>query len=156
MSDVKVNKYRRPIPARAIRNGGMDVYDVLTAFAVTCPALAHAVKKMLCPGQRGAKTKLQDLKEAAWSLAEAIQFIEDEGASEKAEEFAKSVTNAIRDLHLCDGASEYQAANPPKVQCYECHGTAFVRGHGRWEPCPSCTPIREGTEVATPEPLCQS
>ena len=77
------NKYRRPIPPRAVRNGGMDVYDVIVAFRVTCPATAHALKKLLCPGQRGAKDVLQDLREAAWSVNEAIQFAED-AAAEKA------------------------------------------------------------------------
>ena len=71
------NKYRRPIPARAIRNGGLDVYDVLVAFGVNCPAAAHAIKKLLCPGARGAKDKLQDLREAAWSVNEAFVMAKD-------------------------------------------------------------------------------
>ena len=49
-----------------------DVYRVLRAFGVTCPAVQHAVKKLLMPGQRGSKDQLQDLEEALWSVSEAI------------------------------------------------------------------------------------
>ena len=50
----------------------MDVYDVLVAFRVTCPATAHAVKKMLCAGQRGHKDRATDLREAIDALERAI------------------------------------------------------------------------------------
>ena len=49
-----------------------DVYRVLRAFRVTCPAVQHAVKKLLMPGQRGSKDQLQDLEEALLSVSEAI------------------------------------------------------------------------------------
>jgi hypothetical protein len=52
----------------------VDVYDVLAAFGVTCPAIQHAVKKLLSPGQRGAKDKIKDLQEAAVSIQRAIQM----------------------------------------------------------------------------------
>lgn len=65
---------RHPVP--------IDVYDVLTAYEVSCPAIGHAVKKLLCPGQRGHKDRLTDLKEAAVSIERAIQLAaEAEGAS---------------------------------------------------------------------------
>jgi hypothetical protein len=51
-----------------------DVYDVLKAFGVTCPARAHAIKKLLLPGQRGAKSEVQDLKEALASVSRAIDM----------------------------------------------------------------------------------
>lgn len=73
----EANKYIRPVTKRAERNGGVDVYDLIVMYEITCPALGHAMKKMLCPGTRGAKTRLQDLKEAAWSLAVAIELAED-------------------------------------------------------------------------------
>jgi len=38
----------------------VDVYDVLKAFNVTCPAMQHAIKKMLCSGDRGYKDAEQD------------------------------------------------------------------------------------------------
>lgn len=68
------NKYQK-----RIRTETVDVYDVLNAYNVTCPAVAHAVKKLLMPGQRGAKNKLQDLAEARQALDRAIQ-LEDERA----------------------------------------------------------------------------
>lgn len=53
----------------------VDVYDVLKAFNVTCPAIQHAVKKLLCPGQRGAKDAMQDLIEARFSIDRAMQLL---------------------------------------------------------------------------------
>ena len=54
----------------------VDVYDVLRAFGVTCPALQHAAKKILCPGLRGQKTAAQDISEAANSCRRAIELLE--------------------------------------------------------------------------------
>jgi hypothetical protein len=77
----KPNKYRRPIPARALRNNGLDVYDVLTAFDVTCPAIGHAVKKLLCAGVRGYKSQMQDMTEAVQSVLVAIEYAHDAQAA---------------------------------------------------------------------------
>lgn len=52
----------------------IDIYDVLTAYEVTNPATAHAIKKLLMPGQRGAKSKIQDIDEAIASLFRAIEL----------------------------------------------------------------------------------
>jgi hypothetical protein len=52
----------------------VDVYDVLSAFNITCPATQHAIKKLLLPGGRGAKDKIRDLQEAAVSIQRAIQL----------------------------------------------------------------------------------
>lgn len=53
----------------------IDVYDVLTLFDVVNPALQHAIKKLLCPGQRTkAKDKVQDLREAILSIERAIEM----------------------------------------------------------------------------------
>jgi hypothetical protein len=54
----------------------VDVYDVLQAFGVDCPALQHAIKKLLCPGLRGAKSAKQDIEEAANSCRRAIELLE--------------------------------------------------------------------------------
>lgn len=54
----------------------VDVYDVLRAFGVTCPAAQHAVKKLLCPGLRGNKSAEQDIEEAANSCRRAIELLE--------------------------------------------------------------------------------
>lgn len=47
----------------------IDVYRVLQLFEVTDPAIAHALKKLLVPGKRGAGKDLdKDVKEAIDSL----------------------------------------------------------------------------------------
>lgn len=55
-------------------NGRVDVYAVLEAFAVTCPARQHAVKKLLCTGIRGKGDTIQDLTEARDAIDRAIQM----------------------------------------------------------------------------------
>lgn len=59
---------------RKVKDSLVDVYDVLWGFGVQCPATQHAIKKLLCPGQRGHKSKLDDLKEARSSIDRAIQL----------------------------------------------------------------------------------
>ena len=66
------NKYQRQIRP----NVWIDVYDVIDAFGVTCPALAHAIKKCLAPGQRGAKDSIQDKSEAIDSIKRSIEIEE--------------------------------------------------------------------------------
>jgi hypothetical protein len=78
--DIKSgNKYLKDIQvwmAEEIVIAKVDIYAVLRAFDVTCPATAHAVKKLLMPGQRAKGTKIQDLKEARDALNRAIQMEE--------------------------------------------------------------------------------
>jgi len=57
-----------------IKGQWVDVYDILAAYNVTNPADAHAIKKMLCPGQRGVKGGIQDRQEAIVSLQRAIEL----------------------------------------------------------------------------------
>jgi len=57
-----------------IKGTPCDVYDVLKAFDVRNPAIQHAVKKLLMPGKRGHKDKLQDLLEAKQSIVRAINL----------------------------------------------------------------------------------
>ena len=63
------NKYAVDCKGRSI-----DVYDVLNAFGVTCPAAQHAIKKLLMPGKRGHKSELGDLLEARASVDRAIDL----------------------------------------------------------------------------------
>ena len=63
---------------RQIHGVWLDVYDILTAYGVTNPADAHAIKKMLMPGQRGEKDGIKDRREAIASIERAIR-IEEEG-----------------------------------------------------------------------------
>lgn len=69
-----MSKYHRVIAAD--KEGESDVYDVLTAFDVACPATQHAIKKLLMPGARGHKDKVADLKEARDSIVRAIALAE--------------------------------------------------------------------------------
>lgn len=66
-----MNKYQRQVPSTTI-----DIYDILNAWGVTCPATQHAIKKLLQPGERGHKDKLTDLREALASVERAIQIAE--------------------------------------------------------------------------------
>jgi hypothetical protein len=69
MIEKPMTKYQRKVSSTVV-----DVYDVLTAFNVTNPATAHAIKKLLCPGLRGHKDKATDLIEALQSLERAIDL----------------------------------------------------------------------------------
>lgn len=72
MSD---NKYSRHVWNRSQSVGiAIDVYDVLEAFDVRCPAMAHAAKKVLCAGIRGTKTAEQDIQEAIQALQRALEL----------------------------------------------------------------------------------
>lgn len=53
----------------------VDLADVFHAFNVPY-MLAQAVKKAVIPGDRGAKDRLRDLREAAWSINRQIQIEE--------------------------------------------------------------------------------
>lgn len=66
----------------------VDVYEVLRAFEVHCPATAHALKKQLCPGQRGKGSKWLDLTEAVQSGERAVQLQETAELVEEAKALA--------------------------------------------------------------------
>ena len=53
----------------------LDVYDVLRAFKTESAAVDHAVKKLLAPGERGAKTRTRDIKEAIASLHRELETL---------------------------------------------------------------------------------
>ena len=71
---ISANKYEREISDRQGNSATVDVYDVLKAFEVTCPATQHAVKKLLCSGIRGHKDLSTDLIEAKESIVRAIEL----------------------------------------------------------------------------------
>jgi len=58
----------------------VDVYRVLDLFNVTNPCVQHAIKKLLCAGNRGAKDKIQDVQEAISSL---LRYLEMQTEDEK-------------------------------------------------------------------------
>ena len=65
------SKYLRTIQTKG---GKADVYAVLDAFGVTCPARQHAIKKLLCSGVRGKGDTLQDLREARDAVERSIEL----------------------------------------------------------------------------------
>lgn len=46
----------------------LDIYRILQIYEVDDHALGHAIKKLLCAGNRGHKDKYQDVVEAIKSL----------------------------------------------------------------------------------------
>ena len=72
------NKYHRAIRGLTPNTGvTVDVYAVLVAFDVRCPARQHAIKKLLCAGLRGKGNAVQDLTEARDALDRAIAMEKD-------------------------------------------------------------------------------
>ena len=59
---------------RAVKDNVIDIYDILELYKVYNPATAHAIKKLLMPGQRGNKGVIQDLEEAKQSITRAIEL----------------------------------------------------------------------------------
>jgi len=70
-----MGKYVRGFTSMDGKVFAADVYSVLAAFEVDCPARQHAIKKLLMPGQRGAKSEVQDLDEALVSVSRAIDMV---------------------------------------------------------------------------------
>jgi hypothetical protein len=60
----------------------IDVYCVIKAFKIICPAQAHALKKVLCAGQRDKGSAKADLEGAIAALNRAIEML-DEGSEDK-------------------------------------------------------------------------
>ena len=71
------NKYARLIRGIDGSEAQVDVYAVLVAFGVTCPARQHAIKKLLCAGQRGKGNAKQDLEEAGTAINRAVELCEE-------------------------------------------------------------------------------
>lgn len=69
---MEPNKYDRKLKGVTV-----DVYDVLKAFGVTCPALQHLIKKALCVGIRGHKNTAQDLQDIIDSAQRAMELYDE-------------------------------------------------------------------------------
>lgn len=68
-------KYLRTIQAAdSDQSINVDVYAVLVAFGVTCPARAHAIKKLLCCGTRGKGDAIADLVGVLAAVNRAIEL----------------------------------------------------------------------------------
>lgn len=68
------NKYKKPVGKRKY----IDVYDVCDIWQVDDPsgAIQHAIKKLLCNGERGYKPAIQDYREAIGSIQRKIELME--------------------------------------------------------------------------------
>ena len=87
------NKY-----IRDLKGVQVDVYDVLKAFNVTCPAMQHAAKKVLCAGIRGHKDALKDKREAIQSIQRSIEL--EASAEPSHASFEIDTAAAVRELML--------------------------------------------------------
>lgn len=72
------NKYQRHLKGATV-----DVYDVIKAFNVTCPALQHLLKKALCCGLRGHKDQMQDLQDIVDSAHRAQELATEDVPEER-------------------------------------------------------------------------
>jgi hypothetical protein len=91
------SKYLREIQ---LHEGKVDVYAVLDAFQVTCPARQHAIKKLLCAGLRGKGGELQDLTEARDAIDRAIQMQSERNRMEPLSDFVLPTDRVVFKFHL--------------------------------------------------------
>ncbi len=89
----------------------VDVYCVLKAFNVTCPARQHAIKKLLCCGSRGKGGELQDLLGVEAAVSRAIE-LQKERDFEKEQE---SLPKKQFDSNLVIGKEIAEALNQHKM-----------------------------------------
>lgn len=61
---MKHEHYRKDVSHLRV----MDIYRFLRLYEVYDPCLQHAIKKLACAGQRGAKSQDQDIQEAIDTL----------------------------------------------------------------------------------------
>ena len=82
------------------------MYRVLDLFNVDNHCIGHAIKKLLCSGQRGAKDKTQDVQEAISSLLRYLEMqTEDENENSfymhpKYQEFLCAIKNLESDARV--------------------------------------------------------
>lgn len=74
LPEQPANKYHRKIKTASGESATVDIYDVLIAYDVTCPARAHAIKKLLCAGIRGKGDAVQDLTESIACIQRAVEL----------------------------------------------------------------------------------
>jgi len=57
----------------------VDVYRVLSLFQVNDACIQHAIKKLLCAGDRGDKSMIKDITEARDSLNRHLEMLQEDG-----------------------------------------------------------------------------
>ena len=73
--DIKYPHYYKDVAH--LKN--VDVYRVLTLFKVNDPCIQHAIKKLLCAGDRGDKSMIKDITEARDSLNRHLEMLDEDG-----------------------------------------------------------------------------
>jgi len=73
--DIKYPHYFKDVSHLKI----VDVYRVLTLFKVNDPCIQHAIKKLLCAGDRGDKSMIKDITEARDSLNRHLEMLNEDG-----------------------------------------------------------------------------
>ena len=73
--DIKYSHYFKDVSDYE----NIDVYRVLTLFKVTEPCIQHAIKKLLCAGQRGDKNIIKDITEARDTLNRHLEMLSEDG-----------------------------------------------------------------------------
>lgn len=96
----------------------VDVYRVLTLFAVTDPCLQHAIKKLLVAGSRGDKATVSTL---ARDVQEAIDSLK--RWQEMRAEDAPVPPSACAPP---DGAQGLIRLSPPPLPTMPAHGSSFA------------------------------
>ena len=116
-----MNKYDRTIfDLNGITSCIVDVYRVIDAFNITNAPIAHAIKKLLCAGLRGAKSAEQDYREALESVEAAIQMYKDKEVNL----FRKCPNGASpRWIYGKYGSGNVQIDNTSPVDAFEVSGS---------------------------------
>ena len=57
----------------------VDVYRVLSLFQVNDACIQHAIKKLLCAGDRGDKSDIKDITEARDTLNRHLEMLDEDG-----------------------------------------------------------------------------
>lgn len=124
----------------------VDVYAVIEAFKVTCPARQHAIKKLLCAGIRGKGGEVEDLQESIDSMFRAVEMQVERERREKEKEVEKYIekeeervkeeikqyvcSKCLKDEHaLCTGKSINSSIS---CSCNICKNIETVKEKG-WE-----------------------
>jgi hypothetical protein len=116
----------------------IDIYRFLKLFGVTDPTYQHAVKKIVCAGQRGAKDARKDIGEAIVSLNRALEMLDED-------ESAAMIRNAVESggvtVELFEPASEIDDDSPKQQlvgQCGELGAEVYAVIYGKPCPCGLC------------------
>lgn len=79
----------------------IDIYRILELYKVTDQAVGHAIKKLLCAGERGEKDQEQDYQEAIDTLMRRKEMIAEDEKKELL--FGKSVEFQVGDPLIING-----------------------------------------------------